>query len=363
MGEKKTSFGQLLSVMPEGREEKAKELGALPQSREIGNATDLPRPVFLCLAEGKSFGGTAALLKLAGIGSMTGKAVFTRFQKCGGRRRRLCENIYRNNRAIPEPPPGPGDKKVYPVDAGDGPVHGSDKADYRPRYAAGLFDPGMKEMAPTGTGQGEKPGNFKTFGKDDPVIGDRAYRGKQGTGYPRGTGSGFVPRFGTGRFRIYNENGSEVNILGYLKGLKPGESGEVARYYEYGGEYRPLRFCVLRKTGEAERKGLGALGKTRMRKYGNKELSKAQRAYNRYAVAVTPVTDAAPDVILGLYRQRWQIEPVFKRLKLLFGYHEIPVHVERSAMAWFYGKLLLAALCETRVNTGRFSPSAGNCSA
>ena len=27
-----------------------------------------------------------------------------------------------------------------------------------------------------------------------------------------------------------------------------------------------------------------------------------------------------------------------------------------SAFAWFYGKLLLAALCETLVNTGRFPP-------
>jgi hypothetical protein len=80
--------------MPEGWEYKAKELGALLRGRETRNATDLPRPVFLYLAEGKSFGGTAALLKLAGIGSMTGKAVFTRFQKCDGRLRRLCENIY-----------------------------------------------------------------------------------------------------------------------------------------------------------------------------------------------------------------------------------------------------------------------------
>jgi hypothetical protein len=33
----------------------------------------------------------------------------------------------------------------------------------------------------------------------------------------------------------------------------------------------------------------------------------------------------------------------------LFKYHEIPAHVEASARAWFYGKLPLAALCETCV--------------
>jgi hypothetical protein len=205
----------------------------------------------------------------------------------------------------------------------------------------------MKEMALTGTGEGEKLSNFKTFGKDDLVTGGRAYCSKQGIAYLRGLGSGFLLRFGTRRFHVYGESGRKVNILGSFKGLKPGESGEAAGYYEYEGEYKPLRFCALRKTGEAERKGLEALEKARVGKHGNKELSKAQRAYNRYVVAVTSIRDAAPDAVLELYRQRRRIALVLKRLKPLFGGHEIPVHIERGALAWFYGKLLLAAFCET----------------
>ncbi|MDR2730535.1 MAG: transposase, partial [Treponema sp.] len=216
----------------------------------------------------------------------------------------------------------------------------------------------MKEMALTTTGTGEKVGNFKTFGERDIVIGDRAYCSKQGIEYLLGRKSGFLFRFGTKRFKVYNRNGRAVNILGYFKGLKPGGMGEKTLYHEYEGEYKPLRFCVPRKTKEAGKKGLEALRKTRMRKHGNKELSKAQIAYNRYVIIVTSITDVAPELILELYRQRWQIEQAFKRLKSLFKYHEIPVHVEQSAWAWFYGKLLLAALCETWVNKGRFSPSA-----
>jgi len=150
-----------------------------------------------------------------------------------------------------------------------------------------------------------------------------------------------------------------VNILGYFKGITPGGIGEKTLYYEYEGEYKPLRFCVMRKTKEAEEAGLEALRKTQMRKQRNKELSKAQMAYNRYVIVVTSITDASAELILDLYRQRWHIELAFKRLKSLFKYHEIPVHVEQSAWAWFYGKLLLAALCETWVNKGRFSPCAG----
>jgi hypothetical protein len=87
--------------MPEGGEDTAKELGALLRIREIKNPTDLLRLVFLYLTEGKSFSGTAALLKLTGIGSMTKKAVFTRFQTCGAWLRWLGENSYRNNQRIP----------------------------------------------------------------------------------------------------------------------------------------------------------------------------------------------------------------------------------------------------------------------
>jgi IS4 transposase len=75
---------------------------------------------------------------------------------------------------------------------------------------------------------------------------------------------------------------------------------------------------VLRRTEEVEEQGLESLRKTRMGKYGDKELGKAQIAYNRYVIVVTSITDVAPELILELYRQRWQIEPAFKRLKSLF---------------------------------------------
>jgi hypothetical protein len=292
---------------------------------------------------------------------MSKKSVFTRFQKCGEWLGWLCERIYRNNKSIIQTPRWLGDRKVYLVDASDEPVHGSDKTDYRLHYAIGLFDLGLKEMVLTATETGEKVSNFQRFGENDVVIGDRAYCTKQGIEYLLGLKSDFLFRFGTKRFHLYNQQGRCVNMLDYFR-LKPGKSGEKTLYYEYEGEYKPLRFCVLRKTEEAEEKGLESLRKTQMRKHGTKELSEAQIAYNRYVIIATSLSDGAPELILDLYRQRWQIELAFKRLKSLFKYHEIPVRVEPSARAWFYGKLLLAALCETWVNKGRFSPCTGRCS-
>jgi len=215
MKEEQTSFEQLLSVMPEGWEDKAQQLGAFTRQREIKKAIDLLRLVFIYLTDGKSFSSTAALLQLAGMCSITKKAVFTRFQKCGQWLRWLCENIYRNNKAIVPPPEWLGDRNVCIVDARDEPVHGSDKADYRLHYAIGLFDRGMKEMVLTRTDTGEKVSNFKTFGEKDVVIGDRAYCSKQGIEYLLGRKSDFLFRFGTKRFHIYNGNGVAVHMLGF----------------------------------------------------------------------------------------------------------------------------------------------------
>jgi hypothetical protein len=96
------------------------------------------------MAEWESFDGTAALLRLAGIRSITKRAVSARFQKCGEWLQWPRERMRRNNEAIIEPTERLGGRKVYVAGAGSVP-------DGRPRCAIGLFDLGMKEMALTGT--------------------------------------------------------------------------------------------------------------------------------------------------------------------------------------------------------------------
>jgi IS4 transposase len=62
---------------------------------------------------------------------------------------------------------------------------------------------------------------------------------------------------------------------------------------------------------------------------------------------------------MELYRTRWQIELAFKRLKTLFDCHQIPTKLNATTCALFYGKRLLAALCEQITHGGRFSPWEG----
>ena len=62
--------------------------------------------------------------------------------------------------------------------------------------------------------------------------------------------------------------------------------------------------------------------------------------------------------ILDLYRMRWQIELVFKRLKSILAYDELLTRKDSTSQAWLWCKLLTAAICETYIYLGAFSPSA-----
>jgi transposase len=58
--------------------------------------------------------------------------------------------------------------------------------------------------------------------------------------------------------------------------------------------------------------------------------------------------------VMSLYRSRWQIELVFKRLKSIIGIGHLPKYEPESAKAWLHGKLFCALLIESLVRAARF---------
>ena len=203
----------------------------------------------------------------------------------------------------------------------------------------------------------EKLANFTRFGKGDIVMGDRAYGTLPGIAYLRERKAGYVLRIKPRGFAVYDGKKRRIDLLKRFSGLKEGKTADITVRCVIGGRYEPIRVCALRKDWESEMKGIKRLTKENQRKRGGKPVSKEQREGNRYVIVATSLGEEASAVqVLELYRLRWQIEIAFKRLKSLFAYNDLPSKREDSVRAWFYGKLLLAALCETLVNTGRFSP-------
>ena len=360
MGRENDRFKQLLQILPEGWEEKAKELGALQRAREIKTPEELLRMILLYLTEGKSMAGTSAITNLSGEATMSKVAVFKRIQKSGDWLQWMCKNIYRKAGLLIEKPQWLKDRNVLLIDGSEDVKSGKTRQHYMLHYSMELFTLATREFLITDEKTGEKLVNFKELGKNDIVIADRAYGTVPGIVHLREQGADYVLRLRAGALKIHDEKGEEIQLTKKFSRLMSWKYGEITGWCDINGEDVPVRICALRKDIFNEWKGMRRLKKENQRKRGGKPVSALQEEYNKYIIVITSLgKDVSAEQVLELYRARWQIEIAFKRLKSIFEYNEMPARKTENIKTWFYGKLLLAALCETLVNTGRFSPSGG----
>jgi len=357
MGWEEERFEQVLRLLPEGWESKAKELGAIKRAREIKSAEELLRLILIYLTTGKSFAGTSAILQLIGESPLTKKAVHKRMINSADWLQWLCENIYRKEGLIVEKPSWLKDKKVLMVDGTEDCKCGIRRQCFMLHYCLDLFTLAPREFMITDLRTGEKLRNFKKFKKGDIVMGDRAYGTLPGIAYLLKSQADFILRVQSRCFPIFNSKNQQIDLFQRFSMLKEGKISEISAQCIIDDHYEPIRVCAMRKNEDDERKGLKRLKKENQRKQGGKPVTALQRESNKYIIVVTSLgKEITATQIMELYRARWQIEIAFKRLKSLFKYNDLPEKINKSIFAWFYGKLLLAALCETLVNTGRFSP-------
>jgi hypothetical protein len=359
MGRGEIRFEQVLRLLPEGWEAKAKELGALRRARKIQTPEEPLRLILLYLTEGKSFAGTSAITTLTGEAAMSKVAVFKRMRASAAWLQWMSANICRKGGLIAAKPQWLKKKNVNIVDGTEDVKCGVRRQCHMLHYSVDLFTLEAREFLLTDRKTGEKLANFKQFGKKDIVMGDRIYGTLPGIKYLHQRKAGYVIRIKSRGFTIFDSKNRKIDLLKRLSRLKARKIADITAKIIIDGRYEPIRICALRKNRDSERAGLKRLTKENQRKKGGRAVSELQKENNKYIMVATSVgkEEASAVQVMELYRMRWQIELAFKRLKSLFQYNDLPATNGESVKAWFYGKLLLAALCEALVNTGRFSPS------
>ena len=119
--------------------------------------------------------------------------------------------------------------------------------------------------------------------------------------------------------------------------------------------YHPVRICALGKKKEEIEKSYRHIKKSNSKEKRGK-ITDLQQIYSKYVLVACSLPETiSVDQIFELYRMRWQMELVFKRLKSIFG-GEFCAKKKESVEAWFYGKLLLSTICEIFIKQSRFSP-------
>jgi hypothetical protein len=346
---------KIIAHLPAGWEEKAREYGAMQRNRgAIRSAESLFRLNMLYATNDGSFQAASTGMAMTEGISLSKVAAFKRIKNSWNWLRWMAEGVCSASGAVLPKPAFIGDKHVKLIDASDETTKGKEKTTWRLHYVFDLFEFGCADMELTTNKEGERLTRHKVS-ENDIIVADRIYCTMSGIEHVFENKGNFVVRFKSKAFNLYDKTGNAVELLSYLRHLKPFENTDVRCFYKLSsGELRPLRIVAMKKDAKAVEQT-----KRKMARKVSKKQEKAVQAdtveLNEYVVLATSL-DYTNEQILELYRARWQIEQVFYRLKSLFGYGDVPSKNDDSVKAWFYGKLLLAALCESILTKMAFPP-------
>ena len=347
---------EILKLMPEGWKEAAKTQKALVRARNIKSPEELLRLNFLYQTHGGSYGLTSALTQISEDQTGLNKtAVENRIVRSASWLQWICKNLGQQEEFVVSPPEWLVGYNVNLVDASDYACNGSRGSDFRFHYMVNLFTMNATEMHFTKATEGERLTRYTKIKENDIIVGDRGYCSIKGIKHVLEYKADYIMRVCSNNFNFYDENGVKFDLTAELKkDYTPGRRIDIKLFIKDRKEYIPLHICAVAKSERDVKKSERQMKRSSRSK---KTLSELRKVWSHFVVVATSVDEnVSAEQILEIYRMRWQIELVFKRFKSIFEGREFTARKEESVKAWFYGKLLIAMICEIFAKRGRFSP-------
>jgi hypothetical protein len=349
------TVAQLLPLLDKGYEAKCLELEIIQRRRKIETPADLMLLCLFHLINGCSLVDISEIARLSNIADISDVAFMKKFALCGEWFEWITSQIVMRELANYSKPPFLNAYRIVAVDASDVVEKGRSGEAFRLHYAIDIFSMQSCSYKITTQAIGESLTNF-VFAKGDLVMGDRMYGSIKSIEHCLAYGAEYLLRLRTNCFNIYDINGNKITMSSVVKDLKYEEEMEFTGYiHRAGKEALPVRVCVRRKDKEACEKS---------KKVVSRKESKKQRTYsdeakllNEYIIIATSLPESiSKESVLQTYRYRWQIENLFKRLKSIMDFGELPKKNEASSLSWLKGKLMVALLMETMISGSFFSP-------
>ncbi len=187
-------------------------------------------------------------------------------------------------------------------------------------------------------------------------MGDRANANAPGIYHVVSNGGDVMVRAKWNGLQLYDEQGNRIDLIGYLKQLSSHEVGDLPVFIPNDEDFIAGRICAVKKIVSAanhERERILREASKKCRKVKPQTLEAAG-----YTFVFTTLDQSIPaKTVPAIYRTRWQIELMFKRLKSFLGLGHLHNKNPESAKAWLHGKLLAACLIEAlAVLSKKFSP-------
>ena len=349
------TVAQLLPLLGSEYEAKCLELNIIQRKRKIEAPADLMLLCLLHLINGCSLVDISEIARLSNIADISDVAFMKKFALCGEWFEWITSQLVTHEVANYEKPSYLSAYRPLAVDASDVVEKGRSGETYRLHYAIDIFSLRSHAYKITKEIVGESLTNFK-FEKGDLILGDRAYGTITGIEHCLACGADYLLRLRTNCFNIYDVDGNKIEILSIVKDLKHEESTEFTGYiHRAKKENIPIRVCVLRKDKVACENSRKRLAKNETKK--QRAYSDEAKKLNEYIVVATSLPQSiSRDDILETYRYRWQIENLFKRLKSIMNFGDLPKRSEASSLSWLKGKLMVALLMEILISGSFISP-------
>jgi hypothetical protein len=327
-------------MLPADWEDSARQCGALRRARNVSSAETLLRLILLHVAGGLSLRQTVVRAQALGWASLSDVALLKRLRASANWLEVLCGGMWTQWLWPAKLPTGRRRWRI--IDATTVEEPDATTCSWRVHYVVGLPTLGCQFVALTDNRGGE------TFCRvpiapNDVILADAGYSHRQGVAWVLSQGGDVIVRYNAWAFPLLTQRGDPFELLPALRRLPGHQPGSWRVVFEQDQRPWPVWLHAVRKSVSAAERA-----KERLRKEHGSGVQPQTLEMAEYVVVLTSLSPAdisAADT-LGLYRGRWQIELVFKRLKGLLGIGELAKYDPDSARAWLQAKLLTALLLE-----------------
>lgn len=335
-----TDWDIVKALLPADWEAGARQCGALRRCRNVASAEILLRLIFLHVAGGLSLRQTVVRAGALGWAKLSDVALLKRLRASANWLESLCWGMW-DGADWPEGLEAKA-RRWRIVDATTAMEPGATGIDWRVHYVVGIPSLVCDYVSVTGVRGGEtlcripvRPG--------DVLLGDRGYSHRAGVAWVLTQGGDVIVRHQGANFPLLDRKGGDFDLLGALRPLHQHQPGTWPVRFAQEGRTWDVWLHAVRKSAAAAEQAQEALRRERGAGLQPQTLELAE-----YVVVLTSLNpqDVAATHVLALYRGRWQIELVFKRLKSLLGVGELAKYDPASAKAWLQAKLLTALLLE-----------------
>jgi hypothetical protein len=345
-------FEYLLSFLPHGWQAKAKELGALRRCRKVPDAETLLRVLLIHLAEGCSLRETAVRARRGKLIELSDVAIMDRL-KVSGEWFRWINTELMEAWVQKQPARVFGSQwNLRLIDGTRVKEPGPTGSSWCIHYSINLPSLRCGELSVCDhSGNGESFSRF-AVAPGDLLVGDRVYGVRPGIFHVVAQGGDVLVRFAASNLPLKTKTGGKFNLLRRLRGLSGTRLGDWPVQLEWKGKELAGRVCAIKKSRQATEKAQRHVRRAAQKGGSKVKPETLESAGYTFVFTTLEREHLSCAQVLEMYRGRWQIELVFKRLKSIVELGHLRKTNEQAGRAWIQGKLLVAFLVEALIRQG-----------